>query len=1738
MKAQTPSRRAAPAPLRRKLIAVLVAACYATAEASPVSPTVVAGQASFNLQGKTYSITNTPNAIINWQSFSVAADEITRFIQQSADSKVLNRITGQDPTQILGSLQSNGKVFLINPNGVMFGAGSRVDVNGLVASSLAISNADFLAGKNNFSGAANAGKVSNAGTITTPAGGQIFLVAPAVENSGIISSANGDVVLAAGHSVQLFDSKDPNVQVVVSSPSDQAVNLGRIVAQGGRVGVYGALVSQRGAINADSAVRGENGRIVLKSSGAGGTTMLEAGSTTTAVGSNLNTGGDIQLLGDKVGLTGNAVVDASGAAGGGTVLVGGDYQGKNAAVQNAQQSYVGKDAVIKADATGLGDGGKVIVWSDEATRVYGGISARGGADGGNGGFVETSGHYLDMQGAVDTRAPRGAIGKLLLDPSNVYIADNVGIATAAGMDGDNQLPSTTLAGNSVFLETGFWVDSLLTTANLQNALLNNDVTVSTVNTIDRGGAGFIKVLSPVAWSSTHGLTLEANTDINLQAAINAPHAALNLHAGGQITQVTSPIDGLTASSVNAIAVSSISLDNTGNSVSGQIALQTTSGGATVTAQSLSLGAVSVGGALVASGVNGMTTSGVITAGGDVTLTADQMTLGAAIHGGSGHTVKLQPYSNSINVALGGSAADASGILGLSQAELQRVDAGGGVLAIGAFDNAHSGNVTVSGNLDLTSTLGSGTLLLEAQGGAIAINQPLALAGGLTVHTLNNISATADIAVGGKFTLSDGSWSQLGTLPAFSAHDFAIASGTFLRAAGGDGSSATPYLLADVYGLQGAGSLLMSASYKLNADIDASGTANWNLSGNVNQGFKPLGGIDYAYTGTFDGNNHSISGLQINRGGSNNVGLISYLGTGTIKDLSLSGGAVAGQNNVGGVYGASSSGGQVQNVHSSAAVSGVLDVGGVAGVNYAAITGSGASGAVSGSSSVGGIAGGNHGAISDSSASGSSTGISDVGGMVGANYASITGASASVTVTGNAGANASNIGGLVGRNLGAVSHSSASGAVSSTGFGYTGGLVGSNAVDGSYTGSIDHAFAAGTVYSTGEIVGGLVGDNNGGSISVAYATGTVNGGRNVGGFAGRNTANGTIANVYATGAVSGNALDGQYNHSNMGGLLGDLNSGTVSNSFSSGSVAGTAFGGANVYGMVGAHENGSLVHGYFDATKAGTASDIAGTALTTAQTMTAASFGGLDISAQGRDQSSSIWRIYEGHTAPMLRDYLTPTTVTVTGGASVTKTYDGIAATLVGATTGTLASGIEGTGLSWEGAVNAGTYGVGGLYSTKYDISYGGTNPQLIINPRALTATVTAAKVYDGQATLESPSSYSFTLNNVVSGDTVGVSGQVSFADKNAGTGKPLTVACTALTNNDLGNYTLSGAITGTGTISKRPLQLSDILVQSTRVYNGTDVAGITGGSVIGSGLQGDDVALGTIGTATAHFNNKNVGEGKAVTVAVSGYTLSGSDASNYTVTAPVGLTASITPASLTVSGLAADSRVYNLNYDSGAYAYGTAATLSGGMLAGVLGADVVNIAGSSASFADRNVGNAKPVTVRSLTLGGADGGNYQVTALPTNLSANITPASLTITGLTVASRAYDATSVATLSGGTLNGVLSAAYGEGPVDSVTLVQGAAAFADKNVGVDKAVNLSGALSLSGASAGNYQLQLPSNVKGNITARALSTFNATGGGLWSDAGNWADGIAPDGANVLAAPSSAAAAPSPTTPAPAAPC
>jgi len=310
------SQQQQPARLGRKVLASALAALLCVtgngAWSNPLGAQVISGQASMVTVGNQLTITNTPGAILQWQGFSINAGEVTRFVQQSAQSTVLNRVVGQDPSQILGVLQSNGKVFLINPNGIVFGAGARVDVNGLVASSLKLGNEDFLVGKLNLGGDANAGAVQNHGAITTPSGGQVYLIAPNVSNNGIITSPGGDVILAAGRSVKLADSADPNLHVVVSAASDQALNIGSVVAQGGKVGIYGALIQQRGVVDATSAVRGENGRIVFRSSGdaslsagsvtrtSGGDIAISAGNALTVDGSVSSDGGAIRLSGERV----------------------------------------------------------------------------------------------------------------------------------------------------------------------------------------------------------------------------------------------------------------------------------------------------------------------------------------------------------------------------------------------------------------------------------------------------------------------------------------------------------------------------------------------------------------------------------------------------------------------------------------------------------------------------------------------------------------------------------------------------------------------------------------------------------------------------------------------------------------------------------------------------------------------------------------------------------------------------------------------------------------------------------------------------------------------------------------------------------------------------------------------------------------------------------------------------------------------------------------------------------------------------------------------------------------------------------------------------------------------------------------------------------------------------------------------------------------------------------------------
>ena len=315
--------------------------------------------------------------------------------------------TGKAESTLLGTLRANGNVWLVNPNGVFAGADAVIDVNGFLATTADILDPDFLDGDNQFTfGTPSAdfdATVINHGDISVGERGLAALVAPGVENDGVIVGHMAQVVLGgtptfaldfAGDGLLSFEVGS-EVAAAPSGLTELVSNSGVIDAPGGMVlltsstldGVVDNVINMTGVIRAQSLTTA-NGQIVLSGGDEG---VVRVAGTIDASGTDAGeTGGTVNVLGQLVALDLSANIDVSGDAGGGTVLVGGAFQG-NGPEQNAAQSFVGADAEIHADALTSGDGGTVIVWSDDYTRFYGTITATGGAEGGDGGFVETSG---------------------------------------------------------------------------------------------------------------------------------------------------------------------------------------------------------------------------------------------------------------------------------------------------------------------------------------------------------------------------------------------------------------------------------------------------------------------------------------------------------------------------------------------------------------------------------------------------------------------------------------------------------------------------------------------------------------------------------------------------------------------------------------------------------------------------------------------------------------------------------------------------------------------------------------------------------------------------------------------------------------------------------------------------------------------------------------------------------------------------------------------------------------------------------------------------------------------------------------------------------------------------------------------------------------------------------------------------------------------------------------------------
>ncbi|MDT8989512.1 filamentous hemagglutinin N-terminal domain-containing protein [Curvibacter sp. APW13] len=480
---------------------------------------------STSTQGNQLTVTTQNGAggnfsAINWQSFSIPQGSSTYFAQPSSSSTVINRVVTNTPSQVFGTLGSNGHLVLINQSGITVGAGAVVDTAGFTASALKMSDADALAGRMRFGDGSSGGNVSVQGQVLARSG-DVVLIGSTVDTGqgALIQAPNGSTILAAGNQVEITGRGLEGISMTVQAPDNNAVNLGTL--KGDAVGIFAGTLKHSGAIQATRATL-EGGKVVLKASG---DAMLEGNASITATGTR---GGSVDVLGKRVGLIDNTRIDVSGAQGGGQVRIGGDYQGKNTAVPNAEFAYVGKDVSVLANATGNGNGngGRVIVWADDTTRAYGTIEAKGGAQGGDGGFIETSGkRSLDVAGIrVRTGSSAGLAGMWLLDPSDMTIQNGTSTVTAS---------SGLFSGGA---------GSLVTPADIESGLANGDVSLMS--------SSGISVLDPVTWTSANMLNLLANNgDVTVGAALTATNssATLKLQAYGGSTltgNVTNTTSGL------------------------------------------------------------------------------------------------------------------------------------------------------------------------------------------------------------------------------------------------------------------------------------------------------------------------------------------------------------------------------------------------------------------------------------------------------------------------------------------------------------------------------------------------------------------------------------------------------------------------------------------------------------------------------------------------------------------------------------------------------------------------------------------------------------------------------------------------------------------------------------------------------------------------------------------------------------------------------------------------------------------------------------------------------------------------------------------------------------------------------------------------------------------------------------------------------------------------------------------
>ena len=770
--------------LTPKLIGSLTTAILLVFSAKPIqAQSIIASPDGTNTtittpDGQIYNITggtlsgDGANLFHSFEKFGLNTEQIANFLSNPQIQNILGRVVGGDPSIIDGLIQVTGgqsNLYLMNPSGFVFGNNATLNVpadfTATTANGIGFEGGWFSADDNNYQALvgtpnrfaftmSDPGSMLNAGNLAVGSGQSLTLMGGEVINTGTLTAPGGNITLAAVPGENLVRISQAgmvlSLEIEPTSVAEQGIPSPANIASLPELLTGGEVARATGvAVAPDGTVRLIDANVALPPGAA-----IAAGELSTEG----QQGGSVNVLGDRVGVMG--AINASGTDGGGQVLIGGDYQGRGT-TPTAERTWVSPDASITVDAHARGNGGQIVVWSDQVTGFYGTASARGGETSGDGGFVEISGKdSLIFKGAVDTAAPNGSVGTLLLDPKNIVIQPGTG-------DGDDAGSQTTALGNNPNAQTAavladqpplqgtfsIFESELENLSGNTNVILqaNNNISISDLPDNElrfAPGSGSITFTADADNDNAGSFVMSSSDTIRAEGR-NIEISGAKLTVAGVDTSTAGNGGNITLSSSNANIniTGGLNASSTGSGIGGEITTEVTGGTGAINISSSGVAVTSTSQRGSGGNVNFSTAGGNI-----VTLDVDTSVAGP----GTGGNIS---YSIAQNPELSGQIDTSGGTIDASSAQ-----GNAGNISMNTYEgdisvsnvNTSSGDDGLGGNINLIVSNNIGQI--DATAGTLNSTSQKNDGGNITLSTdegnisAGNISSFSQGARGGQIRL--------------------------------------------------------------------------------------------------------------------------------------------------------------------------------------------------------------------------------------------------------------------------------------------------------------------------------------------------------------------------------------------------------------------------------------------------------------------------------------------------------------------------------------------------------------------------------------------------------------------------------------------------------------------------------------------------------------------------------------------------------------------------------------------------------------------------------------------------------------------------------------------------------------------------------------------------------------------------------------------------------------------------